>query len=303
MIVQGVCRFAMTRPDPATCDCVVIIPHYNDVARLLRCLDALMPQVDERVDVVVADNSSPVSLDEVTAKYPTVRIVTEPEKGAGLARNRGVMESTAPVILFIDSDCVPCDDWLAVGRRIARTDTLIGGPVGIFHETPPPKSGAEAFEEIFAFKMKKYLEDDNFLGSGNLVFHRDVFDRAGGFRAGISEDTEWSQRVASHGITLAFDDDFIASHPSRQDWDALRRKWRRIETENYGWRGDSAKTRVKRAVKALGMPVSIFAHAPQIFSAKGLTGGEKRAALGTLARIRLARMGWLLKQAATGRAE
>ena len=151
--------------------------------------------------------------------------------------------------------------------------------------------------------MKKYLEDDNFLGSGNLVFYRNVFERAGGFRAGISEDTEWSQRVASHGITLAFDDDFIASHPSRQDWEALRRKWRRIETENYGWRGNSAKTRVNRAIKALGMPISILIHAPQVFSANGLTGREKLWALGTLIRIRLARMGWLLKQAAMGRAE
>ena len=40
----------------------VIIPHYNDVDRLLRCLDALMSQAGEGVEVVVADNASTVDL-------------------------------------------------------------------------------------------------------------------------------------------------------------------------------------------------------------------------------------------------
>ena len=52
-------------------DAAVIIPHYNDVTRLLRCLAALAPQLDERVDVLVVDNGSTDSLAPVRAGYPT----------------------------------------------------------------------------------------------------------------------------------------------------------------------------------------------------------------------------------------
>lgn len=277
--------------------CAVIIPHYNDVPRLMRCLAALMPQTSPEVEVIVADNNSPGPLDEVTATYPSVRIVTETEKGAGLARNRGVASTTAPVILFVDADCVPDSGWLARGRAIVAHDTLIGGPVPVFHETPPPKSGAEAFEEVFAFKMKTYLERDDFLGSGNLVLYRDVFERVGGFKAAVAEDKEWTQRAASKGIALAFDDDFIAAHPSRQDWTALRRKWKRLEEEDFELKGG----RLGRLKKALLMPLSIPAHVPRILGTGSLSGGDKWRAVLTLIRIRLARTGWLLKQAMTGR--
>lgn len=284
--------------DPA---CAVIIPHYNDMPRLLRCLEALMPQVSDDVEVIVADNNSPVPLDEVTAAYPDIRIVVQTEKGAGLARNLGVSETNAPVILFVDADCVPDENWLAHGRAIVTENTLIGGPVPVFHETEPPMTGAEAFEQVFAFKMKAYLERDAFLGSGNLVFYRDVFEKVGGFKAAVAEDKEWSRRAASLGVTLAFDDDFIAGHPSRQDWTALRRKWKRLEEEDFELQGRSTATRLKRVKKALLMPFSIPAHMPQILRTSSLNGGEKVRALLTLARIRFARTGWILRQAMTGK--
>ena len=96
-----------TTPDtpPAPVPAIaVIIPHYNDVARLARCLTALAPQLAPDVELVVVDNGSTDSLEPARAALPGVQIVTEPEKGAAPARNRGVAETTAPVLAFIDSD-------------------------------------------------------------------------------------------------------------------------------------------------------------------------------------------------------
>ena len=45
---------------------------------------------------------------------------------------------------------------------------------------------------------------------------------------------------------------------------------------------------------------SIAAHAPRILRDARLARGEKFAALGTLARQRLTRMAWMLRQAAGG---
>lgn len=120
----------------------VIIPHYNDPVRLGRCLAALAPQLaaHPQVEAVVADNASPCDLAPLQAAHPEVRFVTEPTKGAAAARNRGVAETRAPLIAFLDSDCVPSDDWLATALRLAGTAGLTGGRVDTFDETPAPRS-------------------------------------------------------------------------------------------------------------------------------------------------------------------
>ncbi len=279
----------------------VIIPHYNDPDRLARCLTALIPQAGEDVEIVVADNASTVDLSHVRDKFPTVRFVTEPTSGAGPARNRGVAETTAPWLMFIDADCLPADDWIAIGRRIAKEDTVIGGRVDVFHETPRPCSGAEAFEQVFAFKMQAYLTRDAFLGAGNLVTSRAVFDRVGGFRPAVSEDKEWSQRAAATGYVLDFDHQLAVGHPSRQDWQALRHKWRRLTSEGFLLDGQGGRGRMRWLARALLMPISVILHIPKIMRSSGLENREKIRAVWTLTRVRFARMGWMIIQAVTGK--
>ncbi|WP_425041436.1 glycosyltransferase family 2 protein [Primorskyibacter sp. S187A] len=278
----------------------VVIPHFNDVPRLLRCLEALLPQVGDEGEVIVADNGSDVDLAPVRSAYPSVQIVIEPRSGAGPARNTGVAASVGQWLFFIDADCVPAPDWISRGLAIARADHVIGGRVDVFHETPPPMSGAEAFEAVFAFKMQAYLTRDAFLGAGNLVTSRAVFDAVGGFQPAVSEDKDWSQRAARAGFTLDFDTAFAVSHPSRQDWAALARKWRRLTSEMYLLHRQEGGGAAKWLLKALAMPLSILAHAPRILRAGELSGLEKVRALATLARLRLMRMVWMLDCALRG---
>lgn len=279
----------------------IIIPHYNDVTRLMRCLEALMPQVTDDVEVVVADNASTESLEPVQTLWPSVRIVIQDEKGAGPARNAGVAATTAPWLMFLDADCVPAPGWLVRGREIADETAVIGGRVDVFHETPPPKSGAEAFETVFAFHMRDYLERDGYLGSGNLVTSRKVFETTGGFRPAVSEDKDWSQRAAEAGFRLKFDENFSVAHPSRQDWPALRRKWRRLAFERFLLEGQGGIARLKWLVRALLMPASVVAHVPRVLRHSDLTGQEKPRAIVILVRVRFWRMIWMFGQAVTGR--
>ena len=60
------------------------------------------------------------------------------------------------------ADCVPATDWVATARKTAPAADLTGGRVDVFDETPPPRSGAEAFEAVFAFDFKSYIEKKGF---------------------------------------------------------------------------------------------------------------------------------------------
>ncbi|MDE3080112.1 MAG: glycosyltransferase family 2 protein, partial [Paracoccaceae bacterium] len=116
-------------PPDQTPSAAVVIPHYNYTVRLRRCLDALMAGGLAGVEVVVVDNGSTEPLGTLVADYPAVRFVIEPEKGAAPARNRGVAETVAPLLLFIDSDCVPAPDRVARARAVSGRADVIGGRV------------------------------------------------------------------------------------------------------------------------------------------------------------------------------
>jgi len=276
----------------------VIIPHYNDVARLYRCLEALALNDTAGTEIVVVDNGSTEPLDRVRAAFPGVRFLSEPEAGAAAARNRGVRETTAPRLFFIDADCVPARDWLSVARDVADSADLVGGRVDVFDETPPPRSGAEAFEAVFAFNFRKYIEVQGFSGAGNLLTRRDVFAAIGGFTNGVSEDREWTMRAVARGYSLIYEDRLRVRHPSRQDWPALRRKWRRMTRESFQLNGRAARRRLYWGLRALAMPASAVVHTPKILlSGKLDSAGEYLRAVVTLLRLRLLRMAWMLRQA------
>lgn len=279
----------------------IIIPHFNDVARLLRCLEALAPQLSEDIELVIVDNSSTDDLHPVTSAFPDLRLVTEPRKGAAEARNRGVEETTAPWLFFLDADCVPADDWVSNAFAACQMGDLVGGEITVFDETPPPRTGAEAFETVFAFQNRSYIETKGFSVTANLVTSRAVFEATGPFDASRSEDLDWCHRATDKGYRLCYAPGLRVGHPSRSDWPALRKKWRRLTHESFGLQKDGLRTRLVWAARALAMPLSVLRHAPVVLRHPGLNSPQERgAALRTLARLRLCRMGWMFQQALRG---
>ncbi len=283
----------------------VVIPHYNDLQRLETCLTALAPQLADQgaaAEAVVADNASPVDLAALAARFPAIRIVTEPRRGAAAARNRGVAETTAPHIAFLDSDCVPAADWLATARRLAAAEpgTLWGGQVRTFDETPPPRSGAEVFEAVFAFNQRRYIAEKGFSVTANLVVPRAVWDGVGEMVPGLAEDVEWCTRATAAGHPLRYADALSVGHPTRSDWPALRKKWRRTTDEMFLTHGTAPARRLSWALRAGAVLASGPVHAPRIVRTAGLSAGERARGVATLLRLRTTRCGWMLAQAVRG---
>lgn len=275
-------------------EAAIIIPHYNDPARLARCLDALLPQTTSRIEVVVVDNESHTR----PAVPAPARLIIETAKGAACARNRGVLETTAPRIFFLDSDCIPDSDWIATALRVCDSADIVGGPVAVFDETPPPRSGAQAFETVFAFNTRSYVEDQGFTVTANLLTHRDVFEAAGEFRNGVSEDLDWCHRATTKGYRLRYEDSLRVSHPSRSTWKELRQKWQRLNSELGQLAVQRRFGRTYWAARAMIMPFSAIAHMPRVVFSPRLAGpGERIGAAATLIRLRCLRSAWMLSQA------
>lgn len=269
----------------------VIVPHYNDLAGLDRCLQALARQTlaPDRFEIIVGDNGSPVGEEAVVAVIAgRARLTIAVERGAGPARNAAAALARGDVLAFIDSDCIAEPEWLEGGIAALAGADFVGGRVKVLIEHDGALSGAEAFERVFAFDFRHYVEEKGFAGSGNLFCRRDVFAATGGFRTGVSEDVEWSHRARTRGFRLAYAPGAVIAHPARRDWESLVRKWRRLNDEAFKLASEKPLGRVRWTLKALAMPASIIAHIPRIWLSPELdTMGDRLRATGTLARLRL----------------
>ncbi|MEM9583826.1 MAG: glycosyltransferase family A protein [Pseudomonadota bacterium] len=281
----------------------VIIPHLNDQPRLRRCLYALEPQIGDDVQVIVVDNGSDQSIMDLPDEFPWARFAVEQTPGAGLARNLGVALTTAPRLAFIDCDCVPGPDWIDHARAVDIEDRIVGGRVDTFHEGHGARSGAQVFEQVFAFDMARYVARQGFCGSGNMVVDRDVFEMVGPFRVNVAEDMEWCHRAGRTGFEIVYDAELVASHPTRQDWAALKRKWRRLAAERFTLDATSALGRAKWVMRAVLTAASVVRDVPRVLLTERLTGwADRMNCLVTLIRLRFLRAFWMGRQALTGQA-
>lgn len=278
----------------------IVIPHYNDESRLRRCLKELEHQIatNAPIEVVVVDNNSPkVDLEQLAVDFPWAKFVTEIEQGAAAARNRGIIETTGTALLFIDADCVPSSDWLTAASRFPDGYDIIGGRIDVFDETDPPRSGSEAFETVFAFNNRRYIEQENFTVTANLLARRSVFDDVGVFKPRVSEDKEWCQRAVRAGFRIEYADAMSVRHPSRSDWPALKKKWQRLTDEAFALEREERTSRFAWLARASAVLVSPLVHAHRIlFSSQLSSSGERLRGLVTLFRLRAHRAAWMIRQ-------
>ena len=274
----------------------LVIPHYSDLVRLDALLATLSIQSypREHVEIIVVDNNSPCGREAVIACVSgRANVIICHERGAGPARNAGVAAASHALLAFIDSDCLAHPDWLANGIAALQdaqrgSVDLVGGRMEVAVRQPSQRSGAEAFEQVFAFDNRSYVMKQNFSVTANLFTRRDVFDRIGGFRTQVSEDLEWCQRAGRAGFGLTYADNAIVTHPARANWAELIGKWRRLQNESFALALERPGGRWRWLARAWLLPPSILAHAPAIFHATSLdNNGERWRALGTLMRLRM----------------
>ena len=86
----------------------IIVPIYNTAKYLKRCLDSIMQQSLEDIEIIaINDGSTDNSLEilqKLSKKDARIKIYTQQNQGLSVARNKGIELAKAEVISFVDSD-------------------------------------------------------------------------------------------------------------------------------------------------------------------------------------------------------
>ena len=89
----------------------VVVPVYNAARTINKCVDSLISQTYENIEVLLINNGSTDdslnACQEIASKDVRVRVFNQCEKGVSAARNRGIHESVGEYVLFVDAD-----DWV-----------------------------------------------------------------------------------------------------------------------------------------------------------------------------------------------
>ena len=89
----------------------IIVPVYNSELYLKKCLDSIISQTYENIEIIcIDDNSSDDSLrilQEYEKKDQRIKVLQKVNEGVSFARNAGLDMARGDYILFVDSD-----DWI-----------------------------------------------------------------------------------------------------------------------------------------------------------------------------------------------
>lgn len=123
----------------------VIVPVHNGASYLEECIDSILAQDYEALEVLIVNDGSTDDTagvcERLCGQYACLRVITLPDLGVSVARNRGLEQAEGDYIMFVDADAAcgrgclrVCTDWRFRRTAIWRAAAL---PPGV-----RPRSGS-----------------------------------------------------------------------------------------------------------------------------------------------------------------
>jgi glycosyltransferase involved in cell wall biosynthesis len=182
-----------------------IVPVRNDAARLETCLRSILGNghAPGQIEIIVVDNGSTDRSAEAAATLGA-RVITIGHGRVSELRNRGAAQARADVLAFVDADHEIVAGW--VDSALACLQLPRVGVAGALCH--PPADGTWVQRTYGHLRGgARGQHDTDWLGSGNLVVRRDVFESAGGFDTSLEtcEDVDFCHRVRARGLRVVSD--------------------------------------------------------------------------------------------------
>lgn len=142
----------------------IIVPIYNVEKYLRKCLESIVNQTLQELEIILVDDGSRDKSGEICEIYKQkdcrIQIVHKSNGGLSDARNEGVKYATAEYIIFIDGDDYIAEDMMETLYNLAKknnADIAVCGVCNVYGDKKIPQckskeefvcTGREAFRHI-----------------------------------------------------------------------------------------------------------------------------------------------------------
>ena len=142
----------------------IVVPVYNTSKYLKKCLNSLVKQSYENIEIIVVDDGSPDDSYKIYQKFAEqdnrVKFIRKENAGVSEARNTGIDNATGDFIMFVDSD-----DWMELDGCQVLIDEyykskadLVLADVYCTNESGSKKSYCKVFKKEFSYKNREFIK-------------------------------------------------------------------------------------------------------------------------------------------------
>lgn len=151
--------------------------------------------------------------------FEDYEVVVRGDAGLAAARNAGVAEARSDRLVFLDDDAVPHGNYLPAVLDALDENPVVAGRVS--HPGTGPVARLVGGYDKGDTRHYVPVRDGSFRRSStgvtgcNMAFHREVFDRVGGFDPGFRwghEETDFVRRAVRAGYRVLYDPEMCVTH-------------------------------------------------------------------------------------------
>ena len=210
----------------------------SQLAQTLKRVSALQSQF--KWELIVVDNGSTDHTGAVIAEYTgacdhPVQTILEPGRGVSCAKNTGWRSARSGVVVSIDDDCYPAEDYLdSIFECFVRDPKLgfVGGRILLHDSADRRITIQESLEPLF-FPAGSFIRPGVIQGA-NIAFRRAALAEVGGFDPWFGggtpysgEEAELMARMSVAGWSGAYHPQPVVYHhhgrkTARDEWRLMR---------------------------------------------------------------------------------
>jgi len=201
----------------------VIIPTYNRISALRQCLESLSNQsVDKKcIEVIIANDGGDKNLfeglDFTNRQFPIEYLHLE-RKGPAGARNSAVKKARGKIIVFLDDDCLPTENWLSAVIKAWERFPKAAGIGGYVTYGPEDNIYCRVNSDLFNWYLGQHSSGEycTFISTCNAGYRKDIFEEIKGFdeqfKNASGEDRDLNIKILKAGGKLKLDKNALIYH-------------------------------------------------------------------------------------------
>lgn len=161
----------------------IIVPVYNEEAYLGECIESILSQTYENIEIILVDDGSTDASAEICDEYqkkdPHISVIHKNNEGLSSARNCGILASKGQYITFVDADDLIGPDMIRIMVDLVQKENADIVKVKLRREENKEACiPTIAGYTVYSAKqiLKNMYQDHQYINACEKLFSRHLFD-------------------------------------------------------------------------------------------------------------------------------